>query len=128
MALTITAMYAAVFGLFAIGLSTAVSIMRGKTGISILHGDDMALAERMRRFGNFIETVPLALILMAACELNSASSTWLHAIGGLLLAGRILHAFGLSHSDPKAVLRIFGGVASKVSMIIAIVYIAKSCL
>ncbi len=41
-------------------------MMRGKTGISILHGDNMDLAEKMRRHQIFVEYVPLALITVVA--------------------------------------------------------------
>ena len=65
MTLALTGLYASALALWAAWLGAQVSIMRAKTNISILHGENMELAEKMRRHGNFIETVPIALILMA---------------------------------------------------------------
>ncbi len=75
--------------------------MRGKTGISILHGspENMELAEKVRRHQNFLEYVPMILILMGAIELSGGSATFLHVIGLLLIVSRIAHAIGLKHDN-----------------------------
>ena len=50
----ITATYAAILGLIMAALFVHVVLRRAATGISILDGGDTALAERMRRHGNFV--------------------------------------------------------------------------
>lgn len=123
MTLALTGLYTCALALWAAWLGASVSIMRAKTGISILHGDDMVLAEKIRKHGNFTEVVPLALILMAIVELNGASNLWLHAIGGLLLISRILHPFGIKHDNPQEILRGVGSGGTSLSMLISVIFI-----
>jgi uncharacterized protein len=104
----ISATYAAVLALIMAALLVHVIMLRAKTGISISDGGNVTLAERMRRHGNFIENVPMALLLMLMAELLGASHLWLHVFGAALVAGRVLHAIGLAHDQPKNPLRIMG--------------------
>lgn len=117
-----TSLYAIPLALMAIGLSLAVSVKRGKTGISILHGDNMELAASIRRFGNFIENTPLGLILLGLLEAAGAGALWLHVCGGLLLASRVLHPFGLDTANAAHPLRIISGIMGKLSALIAVVF------
>ncbi len=126
MELHFTGIYTSILTLMFIGLRTQVSIMRGKSGISILHGDNTDLALRIRRHGNFVENAPLAIILMIIAELMGASGTWVHAIGLLTVAGRVAHIMGLKADQPAAPLRIIGGVLGQVGLIVAVVYIVKT--
>ncbi len=126
MELHFTGIYAAILTIIFIALRTQVSIMRGKTGISILHGDNADLALRIRRHGNFVENAPLAIILMIVTELMGASGTWVHAIGILTIAGRVAHIFGLKADQPAAPLRIIGGVLGQLGLLVAVVYIVKT--
>ncbi len=123
MTFEITTLYIAVLATYAIALGAVVSIHRAKSGISILHGDDIALAEKIRRHANFTENVPLALLVMAAAEAMGLGATWLHGAGLLLLAGRLVHPLGIQHDNPKNVLRGIGSSMTSISMLICIVYI-----
>lgn len=96
MTLAITAIYAAILALIMQFLGGRVGAYRGKSKISLGDGGDPELIVRNRQHMNFVENVPMALILLAALELNGASAAWLHALGGTLVAARILHPFGLS--------------------------------
>lgn len=116
MTLPITSIYAAALAVILLALTYHVIFGRAKTGVSILHGGDMALATRMRRHGNFVETVPLALIVMALAELGGANATALHVAGVLLVLGRIAHPIGLDPDVATKPLRIIGGVASHLSI------------
>ena len=89
--LPITSLYAAVFGLLLIPITIAVGMRRMKTRIAFLGGDDETLLRRMRSHANFVETVPLALLLMALTELNGASAVFMHVVGATLLVSRIVH-------------------------------------
>jgi uncharacterized protein len=115
-----TALYAAILGLMMIVLRMIVTIMRAKTGISIEHNGNMALAERIRWHGNFIENVPMALILMGLAESGGASPTLLNASGIILVISRILHPFGLSHDNANAVLRIVSGLGTTLAILLCI--------
>ena len=126
MTLPITSLYAALLTMMMLGLAASVIAKRAATGISILHGDNMDLALATRRFGNFIEYVPMALFLMALMELQSASALWLNGAGGLLLAGRILHAIGLDAKNAKAPFRIIGGSLTLLSLAVATFWLLKA--
>ena len=128
MSLSITPLYAAALAVIFLVLMIGVIYMRAKTGISLLHGDNPALLERMRRYGNFVETVPLALVLLIAAELAGAGASLLHTVGGLLLAGRVLHPFGINAARAALVSRIVGTLATQVSILIAAGYLAMQGL
>jgi uncharacterized membrane protein YecN with MAPEG domain len=110
-------------GLIFIVLRIFVTIHRAKSGISILTQDNMILAEKVRRFGNFIETAPFVLILMGFVETSGANAFLLHTIGGLLLMSRILHPLGLNHNHGAHPLRIASGMMTLGSVLIAVIYI-----
>ncbi|PWW03390.1 hypothetical protein DFR52_10170 [Hoeflea marina] len=117
--LDLTGLYAVPLALLMIGLWAHVSMKRSETGTSILDGGHMELAERIRRHGNLIETAPMALLLMAFSEAGGTAPVWSHAAGLCLLAGRILHPFGLHHDRPASPLRIIAGLLTWISMLIS---------
>lgn len=123
MTLAITGIYTSILAILTIWLGARVSIHRAKTGISIMHGDDMTLAEKIRQHGNLTEAVPIALILMGIVELNGASPVWLHTIGGILLLSRIIHPFGIKHDKPSEVARGIGSTGTSIAMVISMVFI-----
>jgi len=101
MSMPISLTYASIFTLFAMVLSFRAGGFRGKTGISILFGSptNMELAERVRAHQNFLEYVPMIVIVMAAIEANGGSSMFLYVVGDLLILARISHAVGLKHEN-----------------------------
>lgn len=115
-----TSIYAALLALMGIFLTYRVILMRGKTGISILDGGSKPLALRIRQFGNFIEIVPLVLILMLLVEIQGVSSYWVHAMGTLILLSRICHPIGLDAEKSMSLLRIFGTVTGQISILIGV--------
>ncbi len=60
----VTALYAAPLALLVTALSIHVTMLRAKTKISLLDGGNHQLTERIRRHGNFVENVPMVLLLM----------------------------------------------------------------
>ena len=59
------------------------------------------MVRRMRSQANFVETAPLALILIIVVELMGAGSIWLHGLGALLVVARVLHYLGMSGLGPE---------------------------
>ena len=115
--------YAGIFAVFALVLSFRAGSFRGKTGISILYGDpqNMQLAERIRVHQNFLEYVPIILILMGISELNGASSTMLYSVGTLLVVARIAHLVGLKHDNMAHIGRLIGaGGTALITLVMAI--------
>lgn len=123
MQLQTTALYTALLAIMMIVLRTVVTIRRAKTGISIEHNGDMALAERIRWHGNFIENVPMALILLAVAEVGGAPAMLLNASGAILVVSRLLHPLGLRHDNAKAPLRIVSGIGTTAAMVLTIGFI-----
>lgn len=117
--LPITALYAGILGLIVIALGFQVGAARLRTGVSILHGDDLELATVIRRHANFTENVPLALVLLGALELNGAGSGLLHGLGLALVACRIAHPIGLRHDDLRRPLRGIGAGGTTLVMAVS---------
>lgn len=121
-----TALYASILTVMVAVMANVVSAKRGKAGISILHGDNLDLALWMRRHGNLVENVPLALILMLLCEARGLGTFWLHVIGVTLVIARLLHLIGLDAQNVKSALRIAGGLGTQLSMLGAVGYLLWS--
>lgn len=128
MTLQLTAIYASLIALIYFVLEVRVSALRGKLDISILHGDSTQLAERIRQHGNLAEHAPIVLILMGLAEMNNASPTWLHAIGGILLIARIMHPLGLRAEKIAIPGRLIGAVGTNLSMLIAVFFLLSTMI
>ncbi|MEM8921766.1 MAG: MAPEG family protein [Pseudomonadota bacterium] len=115
----ITGLYIGLTILLAGILGMRVGLYRGAKRISILHGDDMELATRMRAHGNLLETAALTLLAMAAIELGGASPTLLHGLGGAFILARIAHPLGLKADDVTPPLRAIGAMLSTLVMLTA---------
>jgi uncharacterized protein len=94
----ITGLYAAIAALMIVIFAVRVSLRRRAIKVGIGNGGDAVLSQRVRVHANAAEYLPLALILLLILELNQTQPMLLHVFGCLLIAGRILHAWGLSSS------------------------------
>ena len=101
MTLTYTLMFAVALAFVNIWLAVRVSLVRMKGNVSIGDGGNMLLATRMRAHANFIEYVPMALILMALVELRVGPERLLFWLGLALVLARLLHAFGMERPAPN---------------------------
>ena len=97
-------------------------------GYPLVTAKVLKMLVKMRRFGNYAENVPLALILLGLAEAGGVSAMWLHISGGILLASRLIHPFGLHMDKPATLARIAGSLGSKVAMIIPIVALSGQIL
>jgi uncharacterized protein len=84
------------------------------------------LHERIRKHGNFVEWVPMVMLLMLLAEARGAGSLSLHAAGALLTLGRVLHPFGLKADNPLHPLRIAGNMGAILATLILFVSLARS--
>jgi hypothetical protein len=105
---SITALYAGLLAILAVVLGIQVGRLRLRTGVSLYDGGDKALAVAIRQHANFIENVPLALLLMMLAELNGTRVPVMHALGATLVVARILHPFGLDFDRARTPLRGIG--------------------
>jgi uncharacterized membrane protein YecN with MAPEG domain len=123
----ITAIYAALQALLAIGLVVPVGQLRAKTNVSLGAGGNPQLETAIRRHANWTEHVPIALLLMALLELNGASATLLHGLGATLLVARILHPLGLDAQNMRRPLRGIGAFATMlVTLVAAVALLVKA--
>ena len=95
---TVSALYAAIFGLFAVFLAVRVIVLRVRTGIQVGDGGDAALGQAIRAHANLAEHVPLALLLIVLAEMAGTNAKVVLALGAGLVFARLLNAWGLSHS------------------------------
>ena len=114
--MSITPLYAAVASLLFVFLSFRVIGVRRSSGVGLGDGGDRRLLRRLRVHGNFAEYAPLAIILMALAELQSTPAVILHLIGATLVAGRLIHAFGVSQEPEQVRLRVTGMVLTFVAL------------
>ncbi|MCP4907146.1 MAG: hypothetical protein GY910_19395 [bacterium] len=118
--ITITPIYAALLGLILLILSVRiVVVVRAKGELNFGDGGNPEFTAILRGQGNFIEYVPLILILIAFAEAGGTSGTWIHAMGGGLVLGRILHPLGLSAESGANPFRFVGAILTWVVLLAA---------
>ncbi len=112
MILTATTFYALLLLPLWLTLFMRISVRRGSLGLSFGDGGDTQLLLRIRQHGNFVEWVPLVLLLMLLAELQGIGIVWLHLAGALLVLGRLAHPFGLVAGNAGHPLRYLGNGAN----------------
>lgn len=121
MPVPITAGYAGLLALVGLVLMQLVGRERLRTGVSLGDGGHAALTVAMRRQANFVESVPLVLLLLALIELNGAPVPWLHALGATLFVARVVHPFGLETGTSQRMPRFLGALATVLVVLAAAV-------
>ena len=91
----ITLQYAAILGLIYTVLTVTVVVMRGKYKVPFGDGGVQPLLRAIRAHGNFIEYIPLILILMIAYELTGGSALILNKLGLMLVYARTIHVIAM---------------------------------
>ena len=119
--LPVTSLYSIPLAIIYFVLIMQVIFLRSSLSLSIGDGGNKDLHERIRRHGNFVEWVPMVLILLLVAEARGTGTLWLHAAGALLTIGRVLHPLGLKADAPTHPLRIAGNVGAMLATIILIV-------
>jgi uncharacterized membrane protein YecN with MAPEG domain len=104
----ITLLFVSLHVLLMLLLAVRVVAYRRALQIGIGDGADKYLLRRMRAHGNFVEYVPMALLLMGLLEISGLSAIWLWTVGGMLLVARVLHAWGLSTRSGYSFGRFWG--------------------
>ncbi len=94
----ITAFYASLLAFLFLLLSARVIVQRRDDRVELGAGDSLELFRRSRVHANFAEYVPMALLLLALSESLKAPTSVIHLLAICLLAGRLLHAYGLSQT------------------------------
>jgi uncharacterized membrane protein YecN with MAPEG domain len=95
MLLPTTLSLAAAAALINIWLGIRCGQVRTREKIDIGTGGSDMMERRMRAQLNFVENTPWVLMLAAGIELAGKGGQWLAIVGGLYMAARIAHGFGM---------------------------------
>ena len=92
-----TLLAASVLGLILVVLSLEIVRLRVKTKVSLGTGPEerSALVVAVRAHGNFVEHVPLSLILLGLLEREAVGVTTIAGLAGVLVVSRLLHIIGI---------------------------------
>ena len=114
----VTMLYAAICGVMLIVLALNIVRLRRGRRIALGMGEGAALEQPVRVHGNFTEYTPTFLILLLLAELGGAAFWFLHLLGAAFVAGRMLHAYGLSTVRATSFGRFYGSVTSWTSILV----------
>lgn len=117
----VTALWAALLAPLFLFLSMRVVPLRAAAQASLGTGGNPALERAIRAQGNFAEYVPFALLLLALAEAGGAPGWVLHPLGGLLLLGRCIHAWGITRLKEDIRIRAAGMIATFTTIALAAV-------
>jgi len=106
----ITPVYAALLALVLVVLSFRVLLMRRKMQIAVGTDGNVTLARAIGAHANFIEYVPITLMLIYFYESAGVASWFVHLLCAVLLVGRLIHAYGVSQLNENFVFRVSGMV------------------
>jgi len=108
--LPVTSLAALLNGLLFLALTVRVIAYRRGQRIVLGDNNDRVLIKRMRGHGNAAEQMPIALILLALCELQGAGAWPLLITAGVFTVGRMLHGVYFTFQGIPWPLRFYGMV------------------
>ncbi|NOD82778.1 MULTISPECIES: MAPEG family protein [unclassified Ruegeria] len=117
--LAITPIYAALIAILYVALSVKVILQRRSDKISVGDGGSKLMIKAIRTHSNCAEYAPIALLLIAMVELQGAGGLLLHILGLMLLAGRLLHAYGFGRTPQIVILRQAGMSLTFLAILVA---------
>ena len=106
--MTVMSLYAGILGLIYLALSYRVVAFRRSQKVGLGDGDNVDLQRAIRVHANFMEYVPLCLILMFLLEQSHNSNVQTHVFGAVLVIARLLHAYGLGKISGTSFGRFWG--------------------
>jgi uncharacterized membrane protein YecN with MAPEG domain len=117
MHVTVIPVFAALLGLIFVYLTIRTVIQRRKAKVAVGDGGSEELQRAMRAHANFIEYVPITLLILTFLEMRQAGIYVMIVLGGVLLVGRCLHAFGISQVKENFKFRKIGMYMTVFSLI-----------
>ena len=100
----VTLLYAGLLGLLSVLLANHVLKVR----VNAQRYPDWKPNAVLRSQANFVENVPLALVLLFLLETSGVGPVGIHCCGVLLVLFRVLHAVGLSGNEGANYPRLIG--------------------
>lgn len=116
----ITSLYAALLVLVFVALTVQVIRFRRQYQVALGDGGHAALGRAIRVHANFVEYVPLALLLLFFAEYQGLSGGLVHLLGATLLLGRVLHAYGVSQVRENLRFRSVGVVLTLLVLLLTV--------
>lgn len=115
----VTLLCAGLLGLMLLSLLWPIVRMRRGEKVGLGHGGNPELLRRIRVHGNFVEYVPMLLVLLALLETGGLARWMVALLGGVLVAARALHAIGLSRSPGYSFGRFWGTLLTWLVLLVA---------
>lgn len=102
-------------------LVLGILVTRQRQRHNVLIGDEGVpeLVRAVRAFGNAAEYAPAGIAALALLALVGANALLVHAVGALMLFGRIAHAWGLSRNAGTSIGRLSGTILTWLAFLIA---------
>jgi uncharacterized membrane protein YecN with MAPEG domain len=121
MPLPFTLLTASALALVCLVLALRVGQGRFRHRVPLGDGGNPDMLVRMRSHANFVEYVPLLLILMGLLEMAGAARGFLIAFGAALVVFRILHPIGMPRPAPNPY-RATGAAGTALLLLVAAGY------
>jgi len=115
----VTPLFAAIFCLLYVMLSLNVIRHRLTKKISVGSGGDKPTEYAIRMHSNFVEYVPMALILFYFLEVTSLSGGLVFYLASALLVARVMHCCGMANPKQYMILRQAGVLITLLVLIVA---------
>lgn len=119
----ITPLFTALFALMFIFLSIAVVRIRFGDKVSLGHADNKELETAVRIHANFIEYVPISLILFWFIERITFNSQLVLILGCALLLARVAHVIGMRNTKKYLILRKLGVMITFLILLLSSLYL-----
>lgn len=100
--------YASFFAFLFIILSARTIMARRSAKVALGTGRNKALERAVRAHANFAEYVPITLLLISFAEQRGTHHRVINLLCVLFLAGRALHAWGVSQEPENFTYRVTG--------------------
>jgi uncharacterized membrane protein YecN with MAPEG domain len=104
----VTLIVAGLHGLLLLALLQPIVRLRRGLKIGLGDGGDPELLRRIRVHANFVEYVPMLLVLLGLLELGGLDRRIVAVLGAAVFAGRLLHAWGLGANAGYSTGRFWG--------------------
>lgn len=121
---TTSLLYVALLTLLLIVLSARIIRLRWRDRIGLGTGESQDLKVAVRIHGNFIEYVPLALLLLVLVDITNGDVWLVHLLGAVLFIARVCHALGLTMSAGVSWARTVGVIGTFSMLLVSAGYAA----
>lgn len=116
--LPISTLTASLLGFLFFVLTMRVIKERGNSKVSIGDGGDEMLIRRIRAQGNFVEYVPIFLILLVLAEYNGLNAYFLGLLATVFVLARTAHGYALAFTEKSVKARFYGTLFTGIPIIV----------